>query len=176
MSRRLLVNLLLFALSVCCSRGLSELARVDCCSLQPQHLMSPTLSCCLNSLTDLYWISPRRGTIAGGTRIAIGGSGFSTDAYTGANLVYLGGIPCDVDWYTATRNRLECITRPYPGSYQGFNAAPLLEARVISGGLEVMPMEWDTRYQYFWDDRITPQVSTGEHFRCALSNPPFAGS
>jgi len=48
--------------------------------------------------TDIYWITPDRGSIAGGTVVKIYGSGFVTDAYSSSNLVYIGNIPCQVNW------------------------------------------------------------------------------
>ncbi len=46
----------------------------------------------------IHWVSPRRGSIAGGTKVTIYGSGFSTDAYDSANLVFFGNVPCEVNW------------------------------------------------------------------------------
>ncbi len=45
---------------------------------------------------DLSWITPREGSIAGGTTVQVYGSGFTTDQYTGQNVLYLGDIPCIV--------------------------------------------------------------------------------
>ena len=43
-------------------------------------------------------ISPHRGSLEGGTKVLVRGEGFSTDSYTGANLVFIGNYPCIVDW------------------------------------------------------------------------------
>ena len=43
-------------------------------------------------------ISPHRGSLEGGTKVLIRGEGFSTDSYSGANLVFIGNYPCIVDW------------------------------------------------------------------------------
>ena len=47
---------------------------------------------------EISWTWPRYGSIAGGTTVTIYGSGFTTDAYNHANLVFFGTIPCDVNW------------------------------------------------------------------------------
>ena len=41
-------------------------------------------------------IWPRVGSLAGGTKVTVWGSGFSTDAYNSVNLIYIGNIPCNV--------------------------------------------------------------------------------
>lgn len=41
-------------------------------------------------------LSPAAGSLAGGTRLVISGSGFSRDPYTGGNIVYVGTYPCRV--------------------------------------------------------------------------------
>ena len=46
----------------------------------------------------ISWIWPRYGSIAGGTTVNIYGSGFATDSYTSANIVYFDDIPCIVEW------------------------------------------------------------------------------
>ena len=43
-------------------------------------------------------ISPRYGSLEGGTKVLVRGEGFSTDSYSGANLVFIGNYPCIVDW------------------------------------------------------------------------------
>ena len=43
-------------------------------------------------------ISPRIGSLEGGTKVIVVGEGFSTDSYSGANLVFLGEHPCVVNW------------------------------------------------------------------------------
>lgn len=108
----------------------------------------------------VHWISPRGGSVAGGTRVYVGGSEFQTDSYTGANLVFIGDIPCDVVAYTVTRFRLECITRPYPGAVEG-QSSPWLPIRVISGGIQVLPTSSSTTFRYTWNSYRTPQV--GQH-------------
>ena len=52
--------------------------------------------------TVISWITPGRGSIAGGTVVKIYGGGFATDAYSSYNLVYIGNIPCQVNWYVQT--------------------------------------------------------------------------
>ena len=42
----------------------------------------------------ITYITPRRGSIAGGTKVTAHGSGFATDAYTSSNYVFLGPVPC----------------------------------------------------------------------------------
>lgn len=42
----------------------------------------------------ITYITPRRGSIAGGTKVTAYGSGFATDAYTSSNFVFLGSVPC----------------------------------------------------------------------------------
>ena len=48
--------------------------------------------------TEIYWIWPRRGSVVGGTKVTVSGTGFSTDAYSGSNLIFFGNIPCEVNW------------------------------------------------------------------------------
>ena len=43
-------------------------------------------------------ISPHFGSLEGGTKVLVIGEGFSTDSYSGANLVFLGEHPCIVNW------------------------------------------------------------------------------
>ena len=43
-------------------------------------------------------ISPRVGSLEGGTKVLVRGEGFSTDSYSGANLVFIGEHPCIVNW------------------------------------------------------------------------------
>lgn len=50
----------------------------------------------LTNTIDLHWISPRQGSIAGGTTVLVVGSGFATDQYTGQNFVFFGDVPCIV--------------------------------------------------------------------------------
>ena len=65
-------------------------------------------ACCVVSVAfpsllahaDISWTGPRSGSIAGGTVLTVAGSGFSTDAYSTSNLVWLQGedgtkIVCD---------------------------------------------------------------------------------
>lgn len=52
----------------------------------------------LHTHTGISWVTPTRAGIAGGTTVKIYGSGFATDAYSSSNLVYLGNIPCQVNW------------------------------------------------------------------------------
>lgn len=46
--------------------------------------------------TVITSISPTVGSLAGGTRLVITGSGFSKDRFTGGNLVYVGSYLCSV--------------------------------------------------------------------------------
>ena len=124
---------------------------MSCLQVQP-HPFGAYLS-----RAELHWLSPRHGSVAGGTRVYVGGAEFKTDSYNGANLVFIGDIPCDVVWYTVTRWRLECITRPYPGAVEG-QSSPWLQARVISGGVQVLPNGGRTTFRYYWDNNWTPQV------------------
>ena len=131
------------------SAGVRGLARAWCslaCTFHDLPHVSPT---------ELHSLDPLEGSIAGGTRVYVHGSGFSTDSYTGSNLVFFGDIPCDVVWYTVTARRLECITRPYPGAVEGMSSLPL-QARVISGGVQVIPTTGSTKFA--WSNYHTPQV------------------
>lgn len=84
-------------------------------------------------LAALWWITPRQGSIAGGTRVYLHGSGFSTDQYTTADLVFFGGIQCDVDWFTVRSWRIECITRPHPTAKRGDTI--LQPTTIVSGSV-----------------------------------------
>ncbi len=44
----------------------------------------------------IHSIWPRVGSLTGGTKVTVYGSGFSTDAYNSVNLIYFGNIPCSV--------------------------------------------------------------------------------
>ena len=46
---------------------------------------------------SIGYVSPRRGSLAGGTRLTVYGNGFLTDAYSFVNLVYIGDLPCTVE-------------------------------------------------------------------------------
>ena len=52
----------------------------------------------------ISWFWPRVGSIAGGTRVDVRGSGFATDSYAGGNLVFLGDIPCEVERLVLMQN------------------------------------------------------------------------
>lgn len=65
----------------------------------------------------IWWVSPRFGSIAGGTVLDIHGSEFVTDAFTSSNIVWLEGegtrVICDVIRLAAllcvyTKLRSEC--------------------------------------------------------------------
>ncbi|KAG5842965.1 hypothetical protein ANANG_G00183390 [Anguilla anguilla] len=53
-------------------------------------------------------VSPTRGSLYGGTRVTVTGSGFSSGVPD--NRVSIGGTPCEVT--AASEHRLECVTRP----------------------------------------------------------------
>jgi hypothetical protein len=42
------------------------------------------------------------------------GRGWSTDFYGDETSVFVGDVPCELDWYNSNDNRLVCTTRPHP--------------------------------------------------------------
>ena len=56
-------------------------------------------------------ISPRYGTVTGGTKVTFTGTGFSSVATE--NSIVIDGIPCIVD--TASATSIECTTGKRPG-------------------------------------------------------------
>ena len=67
----------------------------------------------------VYGVSPWAASLAGGGKVIIYGSGFSADQYEGANRVFIGDIPCDVDWFNSAKDRLVCWIRPWPDAVEG---------------------------------------------------------
>ena len=50
----------------------------------------------IRCLAVVYWISPRVGSLAGGTTINVYGNRFLTDNYNSYNVILIGDIPCSV--------------------------------------------------------------------------------
>ena len=67
--------------------------RVHECSHDQELIMHDIVILPIGSPRITY-ITPRRGSIAGGTKVTAYGSGFATDAYTSSNFVFLGSVPC----------------------------------------------------------------------------------
>lgn len=68
-----------------------------------QHVLLPLLlllvaihTTAADAQPSISGLSPAIGSLAGGTRLVISGSGFSRDPYTGGNIVYVGAYPCRV--------------------------------------------------------------------------------
>jgi len=51
----------------------------------------------LDSAASIYWITPRYGSLAGGTTVSIHGMNFNNDSYTTYSVILLGSIPCIVN-------------------------------------------------------------------------------
>ena len=66
-----------------------------CCT--EMYMITFNLLLCL--FVELWWISPREGSIAGGTTVTVRGADFATDQFTGQNLVFLDDVPCIVEGY-----------------------------------------------------------------------------
>ncbi|XP_078542271.1 fibrocystin-L [Lissotriton helveticus] len=58
-------------------------------------------------ILEVTGVSPQRGSVYGGTKITITGSGFSTDLEN--NQVWLGSLPCQVT--SSTEEEMECVIR-----------------------------------------------------------------
>ena len=52
--------------------------------------------CYVSVIASIYWTTPRYGSLAGGTKVEVHGTGFSTDSYTTYNVILLGQTPCIV--------------------------------------------------------------------------------
>lgn len=44
----------------------------------------------------IHWITPRSGSLAGGTTVNVYGREFATDSYTSHSLILIGQVPCVV--------------------------------------------------------------------------------
>ena len=63
---------------------------------------------------DITNISPRYGSLEGGTLITISGRGFSREGKQGTTVVYVGNTICkQVEYYT-TDTQIVCRTQPHP--------------------------------------------------------------
>jgi plastocyanin len=88
--------------------------------------------------------------LAGGAKVTIEGSGFSPDHYEGANHVFFGGIPCDVDWFnSANENRLVCWTRPWPEAKEE-QSSSFLETLIVVGRISYRETRWYRQHRYNW--------------------------
>eukprot|EP00117_Sycon_ciliatum_P037364 scpid335/ scgid27970/ Fibrocystin-L; Polycystic kidney and hepatic disease 1-like protein 1 len=116
-----------------------------------------SLASCVHGAT-LWWITPRRGSLAGGTRVYLHGAGFSLDQYSLPDVVFFGNIQCDVDWFTVKAHRLECITRPHPTAKRG-DILERVPTTIISGRV-TFSTATDRRnyreFQYHWGN--TPRT------------------
>lgn len=74
--------------------------------------MAITLLCCrgvswfsytLFLPAEVSDVQPRYGSIAGGTLLTVYGSGFVSDFYSGSASVFVGEIPCIMNWYGIPR-------------------------------------------------------------------------
>ncbi len=129
-------------------------------------------------------VNPSRGSMAGGTRMVIRGSGFSTNTGGIGNVVYLGSkYQCDPVILHCTVNQIVCKTRPALDGYGpmsmfddnggfGLNVRTgVLDVAVLVDGLEystcLAPQKCTFQYRADWFhtpriDSITPRaVSTG---------------
>eukprot|EP01137_Pigoraptor_chileana_P025478 Opistho-2@7350 len=70
------------------------------------------LSKFLLAFAEISWVSPDRGSIAGGTKVTIFGSGFSRDIYAGGNVIMFGDVPCTNIWFYSTTTSIVCVTEP----------------------------------------------------------------
>jgi hypothetical protein len=83
-------------------------------------------------------VNPSRGSLAGGTRMIIRGSGFSANT-GGGNLVYIGQkYMCDPVLLHCTVNQIVCKTRPAMDGYGPMNLAELNGAFGLNVGAAVM--------------------------------------
>ena len=99
-----------------------------------------------NNLTPLLTsISPRYGTVTGGTKVTFTGTGFSS--VTTENTVVIDGIPCVVD--TASATAIECTTGKRPGL-----RTSNLDIKVANKG-SVSLQHKVFRYVSFWTDPTT---------------------
>ena len=57
--------------------------------------------------------------------------------------------------YTASSTKLECVTQPYPGSYESFTSLAL-QALLITNGVYYKSTSSHARFRYHW--YFTPQV------------------
>ena len=85
--------------------------------------------CSLNVMSQavviITAVNPSRGSLAGGTRMVIRGSGFSSNT-GGGNLVYIGNIyMCDPVILHCTVNQIICKTRPAMDGYGPLNIGEL---------------------------------------------------
>eukprot|EP00698_Gefionella_okellyi_P011072 TRINITY_DN2904_c0_g2_i1.p1 TRINITY_DN2904_c0_g2~~TRINITY_DN2904_c0_g2_i1.p1 ORF type:complete len:3969 (+),score=910.30 TRINITY_DN2904_c0_g2_i1:483-12389(+) len=99
-------------------------------------------------------VTPRWGSVAGGTRLTIIGSGFSADQYLGNNIVTLAdGTACTVISYYCTTTQVVCDTAPHAAS-QLLGVSVLVDnsftTTCASGGD-------NCKFGYSWD--YTPSVS-----------------
>ena len=66
---------------------------------------------------DITNISPRYGSLEGGTLITISGRGFSREGKQGTTVVYVGNTICkQVEYYT-TDTQIVCRTQPHPSGW-----------------------------------------------------------
>eukprot|EP00961_Rhodomonas_salina_P258222 3490189-Rhodomonas_salina.2 len=107
-----------------------------------------------NGGVKIVAVNPTRGSLAGGTRIHIRGSGFSTNTGEG-NLVFIGDIPCDPIPLHCTVSQIACKTRPnLEGAYADWIGwSKNLDVKVITNGKESecnVPQGCYFSYHYGW--------------------------
>ena len=105
---------------------------------------------------SLTSIAPRVGSISGGTRVVIKGTGFSaTQALGGSNVVMIGDVECKAleGWYYSNFNQIVCDTSPHPHS-------SWLDVKVTVRDVEMdgadklvfsyeIPLNKNCKFQYF---------------------------
>ena len=109
---------------------------------------------------DVSSLSPRRGSLVGGTKVTIYGGGFSGDPYDTTNVVFFGDTPCDVDWFNSgtSTTRIVCWTRPYVGAREDSGSSHLT-TRVYVGPLsQTYTLSTSRRFRYEWG--YTPYIHT----------------
>ncbi len=139
-----------------------------------------------NAMVIITAVNPSRGSMAGGTRMIIRGSGFSTNSGGIGNIVYIGSkYQCDPVLLHCTVNQIVCKTRPAMEGYGpmsmfednaafGLNVRTgVLDVTVVVDGAEssacIPPSGKACTFQYRADwfhtpriDSLTPKaVSTG---------------
>lgn len=113
----------------------------------------------MNERLDINWVWPNQGSIAGGTRIYISGSGFNGDAYSGYNLVYFVNsfitIPCKEIPYYTTQTEIVCDIEAPPNA--NTFGEPLYAVVAVNGSDPFSCSS--TNCQYVFSDWSTPYIT-----------------